>query len=59
VRVGAVVERERAAEELEQRLQEREELDNINLSREFETLTTRESNHNSREATFEAEQKAL
>jgi hypothetical protein len=54
-----VVERERAVEELEQRLLEREGLDSIKLGRELEALATRESNLDDREATPKAEQKAL
>jgi hypothetical protein len=45
--------------ELEQRLQEREELDGIKLSPELKVLATRESNLNSREAALEVKQKAL
>jgi hypothetical protein len=44
VHIRTVVERERAVEELEQRLLEREGLDNIKLGRELEALATRESN---------------
>jgi hypothetical protein len=51
VRIRATTERERAVE-LEQRLQEREGLDDIKLGRELEAFATRE-------ATLEAEQKAL
>jgi hypothetical protein len=46
-------------EELEQRLQEREGLDDIKLGRELEALATHESNLDDREAILEAEQKAL
>jgi hypothetical protein len=59
VHIRTVVERERAVEELEQRLLEREGLDNIKLGRELEALATRESNLDDREATPKAEQKAL
>jgi hypothetical protein len=46
-------------EELEQRLQEREGLDDIKLGRDLEALATHESNLDDREAILEAEQKAL
>jgi hypothetical protein len=59
VHIRTVVERERVVEELEQRLLEREGLDNIKLGRELEALATRESNLDDREATPKAEQKAL
>jgi hypothetical protein len=53
VGVHAVVEQERAVEELEQKLQEREGLDDIKLDCELEALATCESSLNSREATLE------
>jgi hypothetical protein len=52
-------ERERAVQEMEQKVQEREGLDNIKLDRELEALTTHESCLDSREAIHEAERKAL
>jgi hypothetical protein len=58
VRICAVVERERAVE-LEQRLQEREGLDDIKLDRELEALATCESSLDSRGGTLEAERKGL
>jgi hypothetical protein len=57
--IHVVVEREQAVEELEQRLQEREGLDDIELGCELEAIITCESNLNSHEATLEMEQKAL
>jgi hypothetical protein len=45
--------------ELEQRLQEREELHDIKLSRELKVVATHESNLNSREVALEVKQKAL
>jgi hypothetical protein len=45
--------------ELEERLLEREELDDHNLSREFEVLVTRESSLDHREAALESKWKTL
>jgi hypothetical protein len=59
MRICTVAEWQRAVEELEQRLLEREGLDDIKLGHELEALTTRESNLDDREATLDAEQKAL
>jgi hypothetical protein len=59
VGVRAVVEQERAVEELEQKLQEREGLDDIKFDHELEALATCESSLDSHEATLEAEWKAL
>jgi hypothetical protein len=57
--ICAVDELERVVEEWEQKLHEREWLENIKLDHEHEALTTRESNLDSREATLEAEQTSL
>jgi hypothetical protein len=59
VHVGVAAEWEWVVVELEQRLQEREELDGIKLSLELKVLATREFNLNSREAALEVKQKAL
>jgi hypothetical protein len=53
VRIHAMAEWEQAVEELEQRLQESEGLEDIKLGREIEALATQESSINSREATLE------
>jgi hypothetical protein len=54
-----VNQRERKVEKTEGLLQEREELDDIILRRELETLSTRETCLDHREADLEREQKAL
>jgi hypothetical protein len=56
VRVRAIEEREHAVDELEQKLQEREALDDLRLDREFTCLATRESSLERREAALAAEQ---
>jgi hypothetical protein len=55
--VQAVEGREQAVDELEQKLQEREALDNLMLERELVGLATYESSLESREAALAAEQK--
>jgi hypothetical protein len=57
VRVRAIEEREHAVDELEQKLQEREALDDLRLDREFTCLATRESSLERREAALAAEQR--
>jgi hypothetical protein len=57
--VHVMAEQEQAVEELEQRLHEREGLDDNNLGRKLEAIATHESNLNSHETTLESEQKAL
>jgi hypothetical protein len=57
VRVHAVEERERVVDELEQKLQEREALDDLRLERELAGLATREFGLESREAALTAEQR--
>jgi hypothetical protein len=57
VRVHAVEEWERAVDELEQKLQEREALDDIRLERELAGLATRKSSLERREAALTAEQR--
>jgi hypothetical protein len=47
------------AEELEEKLQEREWLDDLKLDREIESLASRESDLTNREAFLEAERKNL
>jgi hypothetical protein len=59
VHIRAVAKWVQVVEELEQRLQEREGLDDIKLGREFEALATRDSSLDSHEATLEVGQKAL
>jgi hypothetical protein len=56
-RVCVVEEQERAVDELEQKLQEREVLDDLRLERELAGLATHESSLESREATLVAKQK--
>jgi hypothetical protein len=58
-RVRTIDERSQASEQLEERLLEREELDDLNLNRELEGLATSESILEHREAALEVEQKAL
>jgi hypothetical protein len=53
--VHVMAEQEQAVEELEQRLHEREGLDDNNLGRKLEALATHESNLNSLETTLESE----
>jgi hypothetical protein len=55
--VHVVEERERAVDELEQKLQEREALEDIRLERELAGLATHGSSLESHEATLAAEQK--
>jgi hypothetical protein len=59
MRIHAVVEREQVVEDLEQRLHEREGLDDIKLDRKLEALATHEFSLDSHEATLEVGQKAL
>jgi hypothetical protein len=56
-RIHAVEEREQAVDELEQKLLEREALDDLRLERELAVLATNESSMESREATLVAEEK--
>jgi hypothetical protein len=51
MRVRAMDEWERAVDELEQKLQEREGQDNLKLNHELEALATRESSLDSHKAT--------
>jgi hypothetical protein len=57
VPVRAVEERERAVDELEQKLQEREALDDLRLERELAGLEMRESSLENHEAALAAEQR--
>jgi threonyl-tRNA synthetase len=57
--IHVLAKREQAVEELEQRLQEREGLDDIKLGRELEAFTTRASSLDNCEATLEVGQKSL
>jgi hypothetical protein len=57
VHVRAIEEREQTVDELEQKLQEREDLDDIRLDRELAGLATHESILESCEAALTAEQK--
>jgi hypothetical protein len=58
-RVRTIDERSQSSEQLEERLLEREELDDLNLNHELEGLATSESILEHREAALEVEQKAL
>jgi hypothetical protein len=55
VRVHVVIERERMVDELEQKLQEREALDDLRLERELAGLVMHESSLKSCEATLTTE----
>jgi hypothetical protein len=55
--VRTVEEHERAVDELEQKLQEREALDDLKLERELTSLATREWSLESHEAALAAEQR--
>jgi hypothetical protein len=55
VRARQVNQREREVEKLEGLLQEREELDNITLRRELDSLSTRETGLDRREADLKRE----
>jgi hypothetical protein len=57
MRVHDIEERERAVDELEQKLQEQEALDDLRLERELAGLVTHESSLESHEATLTSEQK--
>jgi hypothetical protein len=57
VRVHTVEEREQTVDELEQKLQEREALDDLKLERELACLVTRESHLERRENALTAEQR--
>jgi hypothetical protein len=57
VRVRAVEEQERPVDDLEQKLQQREALDNLRLEHELAGLTTRESSLESHQATLAVEQR--
>jgi hypothetical protein len=57
VRVHAIEEQEWAVDELEQKLQEREALDDLRLERELAGLATHESGLESRETALMAEQR--
>jgi DNA-binding transcriptional regulator YbjK len=59
MRVRTVAERTQAVEQLVDQLLEREALDDLNLNPKLEGLATRESSPEHREATLEAEHKAL
>jgi hypothetical protein len=59
VRTRQVNQRAREVEELERRLLEREELDEITLRRELEALGTRESGLDRREAELDREREGL
>jgi hypothetical protein len=57
VRVHAVEEREQVVDELEQKLQKREALDDLKLERELACLVTRESHLERHENALTAEQR--
>jgi hypothetical protein len=57
VHVRVVEERERVVDELEQKLQERDALDDLRLERELTCLATRESNLKGHETALAAEQR--
>jgi hypothetical protein len=57
VRVRAVEEQEWPVDDLEQKLQQREALDNLRLEHELADLTTCESSLESRQATLAVEQR--